>query len=433
MKTIFSKHLFKAIALCLVLALNACGTIEPEVKPEDKPEKEKEEEKKDPEPQTPEETVFPTKGEHNYLVILVETPDVKFSIPNPKQAFGDMLNKEGYSDYGGTGSARDYFIEQSRSAFKPGFDVFGPVCVNMEMSNFTVGRGLTKLGAARLFAMACDQLDTTVDFSKYDTDNNGIIDNVFFYYAGYNSADGPDEAIWPHAGKVEYKEWTFDGKKFTDYACTSELKGASGCDMARIGNFCHEFAHVLGLPDFYDTEMVSNAGPWDFSLMHNGCYNNDGNTPPSLNCEERMMLGWLGSIPEIPCPTAGFKLKPVSENCGALIPTDNPGEYYYLEYRDGKGWDKYLPEGLVIYHVDKSENVVNGKTAEFRWRRLDNINCSPEHPCFDLIKASEEVSVFGAGINSYQPVCWSGNSLPFRIDNVAFESSTLTLDITATE
>lgn len=416
-----SRKMKKTLAIilsCFFLLLCACSK-DDNVNPDngkDEPEKE---------------AISPTKGEHRYLVILVETSDVRFSIPNPRQAFWDMLNKQGYSDYGGTGSARDYFIDQSNSLFKPVFDVYGPVTVDIPMSGFTIGRGLTKTGAQRLFATACDQLNATVDFSEYDSDGDNVIDNVFFYYAGYNSADGPDNAIWPHAGKVDYRQWSFDGKQLIDYACTSELKGSSGCEMARIGNFCHEFAHVLGLPDFYDTEMVSKAGPWDFSLMHNGCYNNSGNTPPSLNCEEKMMLGWLEAIPEVSCPVSGFELKPVSENGGAVVSTENPGEYFYLEYRNGKGWDRYLPVGMVIYHVDKSENMVDGKTAEFRWRRLFNINASPEHPCFDLIEASEDCVTFGNGVNSYRPVAWSDEPSGCLIDAISIGDQVLTFDVKA--
>ena len=160
----------------------------------------------------------------------------------------------------------------------------------------------------------------------------------------------------------------------------------------------------------------------------NGAYNNAGNTPPSLNCEEKLLLGWMDSIPEAPCPATGYTLNPVSGHCGAKIPTGNPGEYYYLEYRNKTGWDRFLPEGLVIYHVDKSENIVDGKTAESRWRRLDNINGSSTHPCFDMIRASDDCVVFGEGVTEYHPAAWDGTPCP-KIENISFNGSELTFDI----
>lgn len=58
--------------------------------------------------------VFPTSGNGKSLVILVNFSDKSFVTANPKDAFTNLLNQEGYSENGGTGSARDYFRESSR-------------------------------------------------------------------------------------------------------------------------------------------------------------------------------------------------------------------------------------------------------------------------------------------------------------------------------
>jgi len=417
----------KLLLLFALISLVGCGQLEPTNDPE---------EPVDPvvDPVDPieypdSETALPTTGEQNYIVILIETNDVHFSISNPKQAFSDMLNKEGYSDYGGTGSVRDYFKDQSMGKYKPKFDVYGPVEVNHPMSSFTASRGLTKFGAQRLLGMACDQLDSLVDFSKYDTNGNGLIDNVFFYYAGYNSADGPDNAIWPHAGVVNYKQCVYDKVKLLDYGCTSELKGAEGTNMARIGNFCHEFAHILGLPDLYDTNTGKADGVGDFSLMHSGCYNNNGNTPPSLNCEERLLLGWLDEIPSLPAVGSDTTLGPISTNVAYKSDTENKGEYFCYEYRDGTGWDAYVPKGLVIYHIDKSKNIVNGKTAEYRWKHLIDLNGDPSHECFDLVKASDSNVVFGIDSDEFSPVSWSGTAQSYSIKDISVKSAVIELKV----
>ncbi len=90
-----------------------------------------------------------------------------------------------------------------------------------------------------------------IDFKQYDTDGNGTIDNVFIYYAGHNEAEGADEnTIWPHRSTVQNASAIVSGVRIYDYACTSELRGRSGVSMCGIGTFCHEFGHVLGLPDY---------------------------------------------------------------------------------------------------------------------------------------------------------------------------------------
>jgi immune inhibitor A len=68
-----------------------------------------------------------------------------------------------------------------------------------------------------------------VDFKIYDTDNDGILDNVFVFYAGYNEAEGgADETVWPHRWSLSNSSSTVSGKIIFDYACTSELRGRTG-------------------------------------------------------------------------------------------------------------------------------------------------------------------------------------------------------------
>ena len=85
-----------------------------------------------------------------------------------------------------------------------------------------------------------------------------------------------------------------DGKTIFDYACTSELNGYSGSSMCGIGTFCHEFGHVLGLPDYYHTTSTTyKATLEDWSIMDAGGYNNFGRTPPTYSVYDRFYLGWL--------------------------------------------------------------------------------------------------------------------------------------------
>ena len=67
-------------------------------------------------------------GQRHFLVILVEFSDLAYTTcENPNADFDALLNEKGYSVNGGTGSARDYFYENSNGGFEPVFDVYGPV------------------------------------------------------------------------------------------------------------------------------------------------------------------------------------------------------------------------------------------------------------------------------------------------------------------
>lgn len=68
-------------------------------------------------------STFPSKGEIRALVILVNYADVKFNTPNAQDYFTRLMNEEGFSDNGATGSSRDYYIASSNGQFRPIFDV----------------------------------------------------------------------------------------------------------------------------------------------------------------------------------------------------------------------------------------------------------------------------------------------------------------------
>ena len=61
---------------------------------------------------------------------------MKFNLSDPHDYFYRMLNETGFSDYGGTGSAAEYFRNNSSQQFKPTFDVYGPITLSQNMSYY---------------------------------------------------------------------------------------------------------------------------------------------------------------------------------------------------------------------------------------------------------------------------------------------------------
>ena len=352
-------------------------------------------------------------GQKHFLVILVEFTDKQFSVgEDPNAAFTALLNEPGYSENGGTGSARDYYYDNSHGLFEPVFDVYGPVQMDTTVAYY--GRNNTSgedMRPEEAVISGCQKLDDEIDFSRYDNDGDGKVDLVFMYYAGKGEADGgATTTIWPHQWEVGFKGIDLDGKRLDSYACTSELNGTG--KMCGIGAACHEFAHALGLPDFYDADYATNgqaAGMFYFSTMDGGCYNNDSRTPPYFNIEERIMLGWLEEDVIREFPKSGtYTLPSVDENVAYKTPTDQPGEYFLYECRGSNGWDAgLLSHGLIVYHVDKSDRIVEIKSGgstirKPAWDLWENsrvynaINENGSHPCFYVIpSADQENLLFG--------------------------------------
>lgn len=335
---------------------------------------------------------YPTIGEQKSLVILVEFADTKFSsIPDPYDYYNRMLNEEGFvwEHNGAVGSARDFYIASSDGNFRPDFRVFGPVVLDKELKYYG-GDSLDYLdeNAIEMVIEAASTLDEEIDYSEFDADGDGYIDNIYFFYAGYGQADsGKGEVIWPHAGQLETnwgRELILDGKRIDHYACSNEIRANTAPDFkpVGIGTFVHEFGHVLGLADHYDTSYSSGrTGVNNWDTMAGASYHNNQNTPPLFNAFERAELGWL-EYTDIAADQAGWLDIPSldMENKAYRIVVQGTGgkEYFVLENRRKLGWDSYLPgEGMLVWHVDMDEN---------RW--WDNtVNTDPVHQCLDLVEA----------------------------------------------
>ena len=310
---------------------------------------------------------FPTIGTIRGIILLVEFADNEFHSEYDEAFYLKKMNDPGFSEYDATGSARDYFIDQSSGVFTPEFDVVGPIKLSHNMNYYGANdRNGQDAHPERMVSEACNlaAVERGVDFSKYDFDNDGLVDFVYIIYAGYAESYGASSnTIWPHASQLSLlgEECVINEKKVDRYACSSELKFISGDTVEGIGTFCHEFSHVLGLPDVYDTRNTGNIqlGSWD--VMDQGNYNNGSNTPPSMSAMERATLGWLELI-ELDTPADRIEVLELnSSNSAYRISTPVEGEYFTLENRQQQGWDRFQPGcGLMIMHIAYDESAWKG-------------------------------------------------------------------------
>ena len=316
----------------------------------------------------------PSIGDVKIPVLLVQYSDVKFSSDDPKAALEGHVNGEDYKAEGGYGSVREYFVDQSGGEFMPQFDVLGPVTLPNSMKYYGGNDDYGNDKNARAMVKeACQKVD--VDFSQYDNNGDGYVDIVYIIYAGYGEASNAarlEDAIWPHQWELE-TPLSLDGVKISKYACNNELNGYQGATLDGIGTFCHEFSHCLGLPDFYPTGDDQSAfGMESWSLMHYGCYNNNGHTPCGYTGYELDFLGWR-ELKVIDEPT-DVMLTALSEGGSAykIINDANPNEYYVVECHKKNKWDSFAPaEGMLVLHVDYLEsawenNIVNNYSSHQR-------------------------------------------------------------------
>lgn len=348
------------------------------------------------------------------IIILAQFKDVRFRYS--KDDFAALLTQDGYSIGKSIGSAKDYFDAQFKGRMEFDFDVSEIVTLSGDMASYGGNNSDGEDKApALMIADACRLADDEIDFSLYDDDKDGFIDNVFVFFAGNDEAEGGGEdCIWSHSWAVYSGAGyniTLDGKTLNRYACTSELSKLGSDDgasdsLAGIGTFCHEYSHTFGLPDFYDTDYEESggeaAGLWYWTaLMDGGNQNGSGYIPPYFNAIERELLGLC--TPSKITADGTYSLEPVHLNGQAYrIDTDNDEEYYLIECRSGKEWDMGIGgSGMLIYHIDMSsrstgwsDSYSKDLTAYDRWVRYNEVNCRPDHQCADLIEADGRQDAF---------------------------------------
>ncbi len=377
------------------------------------------------------------------LVLLVDFPDRPFSINNPAEYFNTLLN--GHALNGSSGSAADYLNSNFGKGYNFTFDLDGIFTTSKE-AEYYGGRTATTNDAnipALVEEVCMAASNAGVDFSKYDSNGDGTVDNVAIIFAGCNEAESANPSlIWPHKGDISGRNIVCNGVKIGSYTCSSELSGSETEPReATIGIFCHEYLHSWGLPDLYDVnseeEGLARALYKSLSIMDEGYYSNQGKTPPYLTSIEREILA-LHPVKDI---TAGenYTLLPVQHSDTLYrIPTSNEGEYFLLECRNAGGWDNHIGgEGMLLYHIDKSQNECGGVSAARRWE-LNIINSYANHECAKVIAANpyapddaSKAEVFYPGISSVTNISaigspklasWQGHGLGISLQNISYKN-----------
>ena len=319
--------------------------------------------------------------EHRALVIFAQFPDLKFS--TPAETFRNSLEAlSAYYDYQFLGDRHFVFDTGPAVTLPNGYAYYG--------ANASDRRDAM---LHRLAQDACRLADEEVNFARYDNDSDGSVGDILIIVPGISEAEGGGEDMfWPQFALLEDMgvQLTLDKKRITGFATVPEF-GQDGRHCG-TGILAHEFGHILGLNDFYDTDGPDSGGVCkglrgSTSLMDLGNRNDLGATPPNMNAIEREILG-NGSCTVLD-REGSYSLEPVDrQGRFYMIPGPDPLEYYLFEYRKAAGYDACIGgSGMLIYHIDKRAREAGWSTyykamltAAERWRN-NQINCNPDYEC----------------------------------------------------
>ncbi len=286
---------------------------------------------------------------------------------------------------------------------------------------------------------AVEAMADVIDWSLYDSNGDGTVDDVVVIYAGNSEySGGGDNAILPKSYLLMYDKYTDSkynrkGAKIGKYYINSYtlINELADDHYDGIGTFVHEFMHGMGLADVYTTYEAGAAyTPRFYDVMDVGIYNNDSKTPPTTSSFERYALGWIE--PEVITGPCEITLPPLLDsNKACLIPISQT-EFYMLENRQQASWDTYLPgHGMLIWHIHYSENIWYNNSA----------NKTETHQRIDLVEACGEYSTSSSvtsgypfpgtqGVTSHTPMAWNGSDLGLTITDIKeAEDGTVTATI----
>jgi immune inhibitor A len=300
------------------------------------------------------------------VVILVDFSDKPANQSTyPPAHYDGMLFS--VSSYPG-GSMRDWYLENSYGQF----NVTGATTVWLRMPQTyayyvdgQAGFGTYPHNAQKLVEDAVAAADPFIDFSQFDNDgpdgipnsgdDDGVVDALFVVHAGPGrETTGSNNDIHSHAWNVA-NPMTVDGVIANSYSTEPE--------DGRRGVFGHEFGHVLGLPDLYDTDY-SSSGVGDWCMMSGGSWGGGGLTPVHFLSWCKARLGFLDpTTPRMNQAATAIQQVETNPQAYKLWTGGYPdSQYFMVENRQRTGSDVSLPgSGLLVTHIDET---VGGNSDE---------------------------------------------------------------------
>jgi M6 family metalloprotease-like protein len=293
-----------------------------------------------------------TTGTRNVLCLVIDFPDGAGSVAASE--ITNYFNQTGYTGFQNNGSVRDFYFDVSNGNLTLTHEVHGYYRAQNNRSFYDTPSKEAS-GAAELITEALRGLQGEIDFTKFDSNSDGMIDAITVLYAGNMPAEN-NHPLWPH-------RWDIRGANPAQSFTSSSGKSAGPymiCNIGQeltIGVVCHELGHlVCGFTDYYDTSFNSEGlGEW--CLMASGNWNGGAKNPAPPHNYLRWKAGWLTPV------AASSSITSLACTLTDVIKFDNAGnskEFFVISAIQKTGRNAGLPgEGLAIFHIDEAKTKNN--------------------------------------------------------------------------
>lgn len=347
----------------------------------------------------------------NQLIVLI-------NFKNQKLATDESDWEDFYFSSGN--SVTEYFDEMSKGGFRlvAANETYGKnndgvitVSIDRKHPNLSAESSDKEYDVCTdIFIDMLAEVDEYIDFSQYDANGNGYIEamelSITMVAAGYEENEytsGENQVAAICISEDKYTD--VDGVGVSDYIFCGELDISKNqkSEIVTIGTVCHETAHVLGLPDLYDTDY-SSIGLGFHSLMSEGNYNKNsgerlGETPAPLVAWSRIFVGFAKA--DIVSSDGEYTLYGQSTDEYNIIRIDEGNGYYLIENVDfneyGAGIEEYMDHsGIAIWYIDEKvmteENIYNNE-----------VNDNDRNRGVDLMEAADNRDLYEEALDYDNP------------------------------
>lgn len=394
----------------------------------------------------------PTVGKPAVLVIPVEFSDAManedYTIEKIEAAFNGGAGETDYQ------SVHDYYYTSSYGKLDIQFTVldswFKPQYASSYYQNQTMDMDGTEIecGDQMVINEALAYLEGKMDLSQFDSDGNSTIDAVVVI----NTLTIDSEVTFQWA----YRYWNmytddegyyyeYDGVSANDYLWAPyqflyDDNNGNYDDKSAMNTytFIHEFGHVLGADDYYDTAYVgSPMGGND--IMDGEVGDHNGYT--------KFNYGWITSSRLVTASdSVTLTLDAFTKNGDTVLIANNWDdelgayqEYFLVVYYTNDGLNSGMggyfdDEGILVYHVNAS--LYKEVIGEDTYYDVYNNNTDPSDPDYgtednliELVSAGYGSYVYGVGDSLSSGVTTSqGDKIAytFTVDALTDSSATLT-------
>ncbi len=275
----------------------------------------------------------PVTGTRPALLLLVDFSDYSHQAGSTPTIYNDLLFSVG--TYPAPGSIRDFYQKVSYGQYD-----ISPTGVDSSWRKASQtrayyagsdnGMGTYPNNAQKLVEEAVKLADPYINYASYAI--GGEVQGLFVIHAGPGAeASGSSLDIWSHMWALNSHAVSVDGVMANTYSIEPEYVFSPG--DSTMGVFAHEYGHVLGLPDLYDTDLFQRR-------------------PGRVEPDGRRVVEWSGCRRQLTCIPG--RLLP---HCAGMGDSSGPDDHCDRGQRPGCGdepddlpplderrqWDRVLP------------------------------------------------------------------------------------------